>query len=785
MPPLNTQHTPPSEHYWWWDSTTELWAPTTNLLLTAPLPFTTVTYCVQALALLWGHDGTPLSSITVNAYSTLLSNEYTSPFVKAEILTDLKKRAVSSEEDVREIVNNSILMFRVAELVRSGDMRLQQPACELLGHLGPSAMPVILDSCVQLASFLRDENPTFVVPALLALSWVVGGIDGAKAAVDAKVPDYLVELLQSPSSGVRNWSCQLIGRLVYHQSIALAILGVIPWERLVSFLSDAEIDVIDGAGYALGQVSSLLQGAQAVVDAKVQDYAIELLKSSSARVRKWACWLVGNLACHESTRPAILELEPYAPIVTSCVLIFISDDIEVVLDAIYALAEIAISTAGARAVVSANVLDHIVQVLGSPSAEVREWSCRLVGNLASHEAIAPAVFELKPCVRRLVSLLRDTHADVIVEAIHTLSATARWSVGAETATDAAVVDHIAELLQSQNIKIRNASCELVRNLASHESTASTLLMMKPAAQLVSFLWDEDHTVVSKVVHALAQVAAWPDGAQAAVNANVVDYLTELLRSPSVEVQKASCILIRELVYHDSIAPAILTMNPCVPLVSLLQNKDITVVKEALETLSQVAWWPDGAEAVVEAKAPDYLAELLGSPAAPVREFACYLVGDLADHNSTAPTIININPCVQLVSFLHDEEVDIVSAALYAFITKLLESPHKLVKRRTCGLVATLADHESTAPTILQLNLCIQLISHLQSTDVSTRFLAALGLARISEQTDGVPALANTTVFESLKMLRDGEDDKIEVQVCIILANLVCRKKENIDSGDPS
>jgi hypothetical protein len=86
-------------------------------------------------------------------------------------------------------------------------------------------------------SEIRDENPTFVVPALLALSWVVGGIDGAKAAVDAKVPDYLVELLQSPSSGVRNWSCQLIGRLVYHQSIALAILGVIPWERLVSFLS--------------------------------------------------------------------------------------------------------------------------------------------------------------------------------------------------------------------------------------------------------------------------------------------------------------------------------------------------------------------------------------------------------------------------------------------------------------------------------------------------------------------------------------------------------------------
>lgn len=86
-------------------------------------------------------------------------------------------------------------------------------------------------------SEIRDENLGFVVPALLALSWVVAGIDGAKATVDAKVPDYLVELLQSPSSGVRRWSCHLIGRLVYHQSIAPAILKVIPWEHLVSFLS--------------------------------------------------------------------------------------------------------------------------------------------------------------------------------------------------------------------------------------------------------------------------------------------------------------------------------------------------------------------------------------------------------------------------------------------------------------------------------------------------------------------------------------------------------------------
>ncbi|KAJ7782220.1 armadillo-type protein [Mycena maculata] len=852
MPPLNVQDMPSSNDYWSWDSTTELWAPTAKLLLTAP-SFTTVMYGVQGLAFLWSRDSsTRLSSMDVEAYSTLLWSEYTPPLVKADILRDLKTRAISREEDVPEIVTNSVLMLRIAQLVRFGDMRLQQPACELLGHLGPSAMPVKkrecsglrvlvtgvwvarkptggvpkrrgrgapmlpLGTCPALAakvvgdfrmaalrpyhtgylgivyatcvlpaahilvfisvtrfslSTIRDENQGFViVPALRALSWVVSGIDGAKAIVDVKVPEYIVELLESPNSKVRSWSCQLIGRLVYHQSLAPAILEVIPWERLVSFLSDADLDVIDKAGYALGQAAALRQGAQAVVDAKVLDCVMELFQSPSASVRKWACWLVGNLACHESIRPAILELDPYAAIIA-----LLRDDIEVVFDAIYALAELAVSTTGAREVISANVLDHIMQVLGSPSAEIRSWSCRLVENLACHEATAPAVFEFKACVRRLVSLLRDPHADVKVDAIDTLSSIARWSIGAEAVVDAA-----------------DPQCIL---RASPKPDTPRVHRTNPPDV-------EAHTTA----RVLLTVAVWPDGAQAAVDAKVVDCLTELLQSPSVEVQKACCRLIQWLLQHDSIAPAVLTTNPCVPLVSLLHTMDVTVVKAALETLGDVAWLPDGATAVIEAKALEYLAELLGSPAVSVRESACYLVGDLADHSSTAPIIINMNPCVRLVSLLHDKEVDVVSAALFAlyhitrwsagaraahdaqilgYITELLESPDTEVKRRTCGLVATLADHESTAPTILQLNLCAQLISFLQSTDVSTRFLAALGLARINEQTDRVPALANTTVFESLKVLRDAEVDEIEVQAYIILANLACRQKGNKVSGDSS
>jgi hypothetical protein len=45
-----------------------------------------------------------------------------------------------------------------------------------------------------------------------------------------------------------------------------------------------------------------------MVDAKVQDHILKLFKSQSWEVSNWTCCLVENLAGHEPTVPAILEL---------------------------------------------------------------------------------------------------------------------------------------------------------------------------------------------------------------------------------------------------------------------------------------------------------------------------------------------------------------------------------------------------------------------------------------------------------------------------------------------
>jgi hypothetical protein len=62
------------------------------------------------------------------------------------------------------------------------------------------------------------------------------------------------------------------------------------------------------ATFTLAKIGRWLEGAQAMVNAKVQDHILKLLKSQSMVVLGWTCLLVAELLGHELTAPTILEL---------------------------------------------------------------------------------------------------------------------------------------------------------------------------------------------------------------------------------------------------------------------------------------------------------------------------------------------------------------------------------------------------------------------------------------------------------------------------------------------
>lgn len=80
--------------------------------------------------------------------------------------------------------------------------------------------------------------------------------------------------------------------------------------------SDGDIRIVEGAIYALSEITQWLDGAQAAVAASVVDHILELLKSTSSRVRGSTCWTVGRLALQGSTAVAVLTVDPCVQLVS-------------------------------------------------------------------------------------------------------------------------------------------------------------------------------------------------------------------------------------------------------------------------------------------------------------------------------------------------------------------------------------------------------------------------------------------------------------------------------------
>ncbi|KAJ6575931.1 hypothetical protein DFH09DRAFT_1078292 [Mycena vulgaris] len=73
-----------------------------------------------------------------------------------------------------------------------------------------------------------------------------------------------------------------------------------------------------------------------------------------------------------------------------------------------------------------------------------------------------------------------------------------------------------------------------------------------------------------VVEVLRWIAKSPEGAQAVVDADVLDFVDHFLKELNTLVQRETCKMPRALASHGSTVNAVLSATPCAHLVSLLR-----------------------------------------------------------------------------------------------------------------------------------------------------------------------------------------------------------------------
>ncbi|KAF7354159.1 hypothetical protein MVEN_01103500 [Mycena venus] len=744
----------------------------------------------QLVGNLASHELTALSVMEVKPYEQLVSLLHDQDYGVIWRATHALAQIARWLDGAHAVIEADIIGY-IFELLGSPSPNVQGSVCELIGHLAmhESTGPTILElnPCELLVSLLHDQDSGIVWKAIYALAQIARWEDGAHAIIKTNSLNRIFELLGSQTPMIRERTCELVGSLACHESIAPVILEIKPCELLVSLLCDRNSEIIWSATYALARIAGWLDGAHAVIAAQVIDYILELLRSPNSDVQGWTCELVGNLALHESTGPTILKLNPCELLVS----LLHDQDSGIVWKAIYALAQIARWEDGAHAIIKANSLNRIFELLGSQTPMIRERTCELVGSLACHESTTPAVVEIKSC-ERLVSLLCDQNSEIIWSATYALARIAGWLDGAHAIIAAQVIDYILELLRSPNSDVRKWTCELVGNLATYESTAPALFELKVCAPLVFLLQDQDSDIIWRAAYALAQISRPLNSVQAVIEADVIDHILELLKSPSSDVRKWTCELVGNLAAYESTAPALFELKVCAPLVSLLHDQDSDVIWRATYALARIAGWLDGAHAVIEADTIDHILVLLGLLSPNIQGWTCELVGNLALHESTGPTILKLNPCELLMSLLRDQDSGIVWKAIYALaqiarwedgahaiiktnslncIFELLGSPTPMIRERTCELVGSLACHESIASFILAIKPCELLVSLLCDRNSEIIWSATYALARIAGWLDGAHAVIAAQVIDYILELLRSPNSDVRKWTCELVGNL--------------
>ncbi|KAJ7448788.1 armadillo-type protein [Mycena latifolia] len=428
------------------------------------------------------------------------------------------------------------------------------------------------------------------------------------------------------------------------------------------------------------------------------------------------------------------------------------------------LAKRAESEDEARLLVDSNMLPNILRLVQYPNSKIRHQIGSILSNLASHNSSTAAAIS-----QPLVTLLRDGNIDTQVFGLLALSIITDHELpnGAKAAVEANVLHHVPKLLSLSNHVVEGAEAAVAAKVLDHvaEGLDSHMHRVRQSARelLHNMGRHEDSSVADDAFEAISSIANSASGAEAAVAAQVLDYVVQRLASPATWIRGSACRLIGKLAAHTCTAGAVVDVNPCEGLVSLL--RDGYIVEEAFDALSHIANLPDGAEAVVAAKALGHVPTLLASPLNRVRGSACKFVEILASHTSTirpceqlltllAQVFLALspfirNPCERLMDLISirpspavEDEFDavinavdspisttecafpalyniatsqdgakaVVAAKVLDHVPTRLASTTSWVRQSTCKLLGRLASHEVTVAAVLERNPCVPLVN---------------------------------------------------------------------------
>ncbi|KAF7362690.1 hypothetical protein MVEN_00618300 [Mycena venus] len=617
-----------------------------------------------------------------------------------------------------------------------------------------------MDVCFSYLAFKYISSATKLM-ILKELATRAKGEKDARIMVQAIVLQWqlIVKFLDSSDPQVRLYTCSILGTLASYYDSTTWALGICP--RIVSLLSDEDMEVRDSALHAIVQLSETPDGAQAVRDTKIWEYFPVNLDSSNSQIRGYICTILVNLSNYQVENLPKLDSS--------------DQDIDARRRAIYALSKISYWSEGAWAAHKAT--EYVAELLESSDTEIRTWTCQTLGNMTLHGVTSATQLGFELCTK-IVSLLRDDDKRVRDSAIMALSKINRSSGGADTVAHITILKELTEHLNSSDPGLRQFTCSVLGNLAVSQYACFAKLNYEPCVRIARLLKDRDVEARGSAVHALLMMSYWREVAQI-VGAQVVKYLPELLSSSNAVTLGSMCEIIGNLVLHTS--TSVLDAELCVRVVSLMSHENWGVRRRAVHAVATISRSRQGAEMV---RGTTIWAESVNS-------HAVYWE-NLAVRESASLILLGSKSYMRIVFLLRDNDIQVQRCAVYALskmshwpdaaqamaetkavqhIPSLLSSSDADTRRWTCEMVGNLASNGSLNTSE---ELSTTVVSLLSDDDKDVRKSALYALARIADSANGAQAIRETSIREYFPGLLKTPNPGVRRLACNLLAKLVTR-----------
>lgn len=272
-------------------------------------------------------------------------------------------------------------------------------------------------------------------------------------------------------------------------------------------------------------------------------------------------------------------------------MLLLNDKPKVQFEAAWALTNIA-STDQTKAVVDAGAVQHMTNLLMSPSSEVREQCAWCLGNIAGDSSALRDVVLASGALHPLMkNITEPANNSLFGNCVWSLSNFCRGKPGPNLSLIAPAVPTLAQVLKGNNSEAKTDALWALSYISDGDDDRIQTVLSTGIAELLISMLDGETNIITPALRTVGNIVSGNDEqTQAVIDAGLMTKMSFLLNHPKRMVRKEACWVLSNIAAGtpQQISTVLKTKHCMERVIELATHSEWEVRKEAIWVVSNIA-----------------------------------------------------------------------------------------------------------------------------------------------------------------------------------------------------